>query len=875
MKTNFTYHLYLLILLTVFLSGNLYSQQSAIDGTIDLKTYHFKETGIIDLNGTWEFYPEKLYTPSDFSSGLTESSKFVDVPALWNKTFFDKQDNFNIGYGTYRLKILLPDSIEMLALRLKRIESAYVLWINNDTLAVSGKTSANKDLYVPSQKTIFKFFATNGSSFDITLQVSNFNHRKGGIDNPITLGLPLQITNESKKIKGFEIFIIGVLLIMAVFHFGLYIVNRKDYSLLFFGLLLITEIFSLSTNGEVLLTSYFPNMSWVLLKKIDYISNFLRVTFIALFFYKLYEEDISKIFVIALTGLNLILTLFVIFTSLLTYSFTLFVFIGTASLTMLYILYAQIKGVFKKKEGAVISFIGTFILLLTAINDILYVSDIIETMFLTPFGMFIFIFSQSYILSFTFSNLYKKTEELNKMTIDLDNIKNKLLNKRSFNYIESLEILTRYGGGTRGILFSVSKESSVFKSEFPEHSNTNHKEKYPESLIAEVLEKKEFIIINNISTEKFYKQSYISSYNPKSSVCIPLEAAGKTRAVLYLENNLKKNAFYKQNIEKFQHVSDQIIGTIDNVDMYKDLENMSSNLEEIISKRTKDIRNQNEMLEEQKNEIEAVNFELNKILDEVTKKNVIIKDSIIYAKYLQDANLPNEKYIRSLFKDSFILYKPKEILSGDFYWVNNTNNEKIIFALADCTGHGVPGALISVMGYDMLNNISINKKIDKPSEILNTLQIDILERLAKDDESEIKDGMEIAVIAFDKPNNILEYSGARINLVIFRNGKMTEVKADRMSISAVQHEKIKGQKFANHKIQLKENDIIYLFSDGFQDQFGGPNDSKFMKKNFRTLLQKVNELSFPIQRSHLLKALNHWQGNKIQNDDILVIGLKF
>jgi len=185
----------------VFFSGNVYSQQTAFDGIIDLKNYQFKENGIIDLNGSWEFYPKKLYTPSDFSAGLNENAKIVNVPSLWDNTFFDKQDNFNIGYGTYRLKVFLPENVEILALRLKRIESAYTLWINNDTLVVAGKTASKQELYVPTQKTIFKVFSVNGNSFDIVLQVSNFNHRKGGIDSPITLGLPLQITNESKKQK--------------------------------------------------------------------------------------------------------------------------------------------------------------------------------------------------------------------------------------------------------------------------------------------------------------------------------------------------------------------------------------------------------------------------------------------------------------------------------------------------------------------------------------------------------------------------------------------------------------------------------------------------------------------------------------------------
>ncbi len=532
----------------MFVYINLFSQQAAVNGIVDLKNYQFKESGIVDLNGTWEFYPEKLHTPSDFSSGLAGSPKIVNVPSLWDNTFFNKQSNFNIGYGTYRLKVFLPDDIEILALRLKRIESSYILWINNDTLVVSGKTAKNKGLYVPTQKTVFNFFPVDGNSFNITLQVSNFKHRKGGIDTPISLGLASQITNKTKKAKGFEVFIIGVLLIMAVFHFGLYIVKRKDYSLLFFGLLLFAEIFSLMSNGEVLLTSFFPDISWIVLKKIDYISNFLRVTFIALFFYKLYEDEISKLYVIILTGVNVFLTVFVLSTNLLTYSFTLFVFIGTASITMLYILYAQVRSIFKKKPGAITPFIGTFILLITAVNDVLYVSDVIETMFLTPLGMFIFIFSQANILSFNFSNLYKQTEELNKMTADLNQIKNSLLDRRSFKYIDSLEIITKYGDGTRGLLFSVTDNSAEFISEFPEQANLDYFGKYPANITNEVLETKELIILSNPSIGKYYNESYISSFNPKSSVCIPLKAAGKIRALLYLKNNLKNYASNKQNI---------------------------------------------------------------------------------------------------------------------------------------------------------------------------------------------------------------------------------------------------------------------------------------------------------------------------------------
>lgn len=875
MKKNITYNL-LLIWVLILVSSTTFSQQTAKDGIIDLKNYKFQEKGIIDLNGTWEFYPNKLYSPKDFNNN-TIKPKIVNVPSLWNKSFFDKSEKFNLGYGTYKLKVKIDTNINLLALRLKRIETSYLIFINNDTLVECGKIGENKNEVIPTQKTLFKIFAPDSNIFDITIQVANFHHRKGGIDSPISIGTPKQIIKKTKMSRGFEFFIIGVLLIMAFFHFGLYIVKRQNSSLLFFGLLLLFETISMATNGEVLFTKLFPNMSWFFLKKIDYISNFLRSTFFALFFYKLYQEYISKIYVKIFTALNIILTLIVLFTSLHFYSFTLFIFIATTVITLFYIIYAQIRSLFNKKEGAFIPFIGTLILMLTAINDVLFVSDVIDTIFLTPFGLFIFIFSQSYILSFSFSNLYKKTEELNLMTAKIDKIKNSLLAESSFKLISTIKDLTTYAKGTRGLLFSVNDGKLLLKSEYPKNENTAIS-KIPTNIIDDVLKKDDTIILSGININKHFEKDYFTEFQPKSASCIPLKVSNKTKVILYFEHNNKRNAFVKQDINIFNHLSDQIIGIIDKNAMFEELQSLNINLEKTINSRTIDVRHQNELLEEQKDEIDAVSITINESLSELSQKNEIITDSIKYARYLQDANLPKEEEINSLFKNNFILYKPKEILSGDFYWakkVETNNGEETIFALADCTGHGVPGALISVIGYDLLNNAVINEKKYKPSNILNSMQEGIIKKLASNEGEDIKDGMEIAIISYNKDKMTLSYAGARINLIIFRNGDMTEVKGERVSITAVLHKKQKDVKFSNHVIQLKEGDTIYMYTDGFQDQFGGEKDMKFMKKRFRALLEEVNSLSFSVQRSHMLKALNKWKGKNIQNDDILVAGFKF
>lgn len=254
---------------------------------------------------------------------------------------------------------------------------------------------------------------------------------------------------------------------------------------------------------------------------------------------------------------------------------------------------------------------------------------------------------------------------------------------------------------------------------------------------------------------------------------------------------------------------------------------------------------------------------------ELQEKNDDITSSIQYAKRIQEAILPNINKFVELIPESFILYKPKDIVSGDFFWYFKQDN-KIYFAAADCTGHGVPGAFMSIIGNSLMDNIIKGKKIVHPNEILNQLNIDIQIALNQQKEKINFDGMDIALCMLEDMK--MEYAAAFRPLIIIKNGKLKEIKGERFSIGGAAS--LINKKFTNHVIELKSNDWLYLFSDGFVDQFGGKNKRKFMIKNFKELLLSINHLPPEAQKIQLEYSLKEWMDGEEQIDDILVTGLK-
>jgi serine phosphatase RsbU (regulator of sigma subunit) len=258
--------------------------------------------------------------------------------------------------------------------------------------------------------------------------------------------------------------------------------------------------------------------------------------------------------------------------------------------------------------------------------------------------------------------------------------------------------------------------------------------------------------------------------------------------------------------------------------------------------------------------------------EELTLKNKSITDSINYAKRIQTAMLPPYKLFKTIFPSSFILFMPKDIVSGDFYWVNKLG-DRIFIAAVDCTGHGVPGAFMSIIGFELFRKITNIEGLSRPSDILNRLNEDFHEIFKDVDNVVLRDGMDVAFCSIDKKDMILEYAGAFNPLYLIRDNKIMEVKGDRFAIG-LDETNFKDQTFKNHIIPIQKDDIIYIFSDGFSDQFGGPDGKKYKYRRFRHLLLNLHQLPMEKQHEILENNVMEWRGEQEQVDDILVIGIK-
>ncbi|MCF6240064.1 MAG: SpoIIE family protein phosphatase [Bacteroidales bacterium] len=295
------------------------------------------------------------------------------------------------------------------------------------------------------------------------------------------------------------------------------------------------------------------------------------------------------------------------------------------------------------------------------------------------------------------------------------------------------------------------------------------------------------------------------------------------------------------------------------------------------------LEERNEEINQQKEEIQAIldnlqeayesitymNAELARANEDIKKTNKKLTDSILYAKRIQFAVLPSENFLEKHFSEYFIFFKPKDIVSGDFYWFRELDNYLLI-AVADGTGHGVPGAFISMMGTTYLNEITLRTDLKKASDVLNVLRDEVANMLKTDDDIESRDGMDIAFCALNKDTLELQYSGAHHPLYLFRDGEFTIIEGDRMPIGLTRREK----DFTNHHIQLQKGDTLYMFSDGFADQFGGEDGRKYLIKRFKQLLKMIHRESMEHQREVLENEYNVWKGTFDQVDDILIIGLR-
>jgi len=345
---------------------------------------------------------------------------------------------------------------------------------------------------------------------------------------------------------------------------------------------------------------------------------------------------------------------------------------------------------------------------------------------------------------------------------------------------------------------------------------------------------------------------------PEEKLSVSQDVIGEMIAsVNALSENFSKTTLFANEIEKgnfsmeFNPLSekDKLGNAL--VSMRSSLRSYSENMEQQVAERTKEVLEKSEKLEVAYDEI---------------------KDSISYAKRIQEAILPSQDLIKKNFPDSFIFYKPKDIVSGDFYWFADKGDYAIIGAI-DCTGHGVPGALMTVVGNSLMNHVVNGLGISEPAEILTELDKRVKETLNQHGQQNTNDGMDAAICKYDKIKNELTFSGAKRPLMLFRNKSPMELRGNPFPIGSFQYEGTK--KYTQQTLKLEPKDIIYLFTDGYQDQFGGLIGKKFMIKKMREMLIEISSLKMADQLFLIEQENLNWTGGSEQTDDILVIGLRF
>ncbi len=303
--------------------------------------------------------------------------------------------------------------------------------------------------------------------------------------------------------------------------------------------------------------------------------------------------------------------------------------------------------------------------------------------------------------------------------------------------------------------------------------------------------------------------------------------------------------------------------------------NLLKRSKEIAQRRIIDQLRENAALKDKVNreledKVQERTFEIQAQKEQIEKQNKEIKYSFDYAKKIQSTVLPRHEVFENLFAEHFIFFKPRDIVSGDFYWISQSDHE-IVLTAADCTGHGVPGSLMSMLGITMLHEIVNEKSVRHSEEILNQLRLSIARTLRQEGRiGEQKDGIDMALVIYNTVTRQLEFSGANNPIYIIRNGEMLEYKGNNMPVAYYE----KMSDFTRYTIDMKQGDRVYMFTDGFPDQFGGPQGKKFKYRPFKDLLLEVHERPMEEQHRILKLIFDEWKGDLSQIDDVLVIGLR-
>ena len=394
------------------ITASAVSKPFANKGFIDLSGWDFDSPETLKLDGEWEFYWNVLLTPNDFKSTNQKKIAYISVPIFWNDYLLNGNPLPGTGYATFRLRIKLSQVNQIFAIKAPLMHSSYNLWANGKIILKNGKVGTSKGSTVHQYLPLSAPIEINDEKLELVLQIANFSHVNGGIWRSLRLGSASTIKAIEHRQIAYDVFLIGAIFIMGIYHFGLFAFRKSDLSPLAFGFFCLVISLRISLHGSTLILSLFPNANGEFLVKLDYFTIYFGSIGFLYFLKLLYPLNSSnRIFNIFLS-LSVGFTIFTIITPSVVFTRYLEIFQAEVGIASLYMIYVMRNAIAEKKEGARMVFAGAMVILLAFINDVLYYQQIINTIDLVGLGLFAFIFSQSLVLSSRFSKALQTAEEL-------------------------------------------------------------------------------------------------------------------------------------------------------------------------------------------------------------------------------------------------------------------------------------------------------------------------------------------------------------------------------------------------------------------------------------------------------------------------------
>lgn len=678
----------ILILILVGCKPDHISQKPlAHKGILDLRTFDLNTLGVFECDGEWDFYWQKLYTPQELELKRPVRDAYLTVPGVWNDTKIGEEVLDGVGYGTYHLRILLDKTYQELALKLQDAGTALKFYVGDSLMMLQGKVATEEGLAEPDYKPQIIVFQTDSTVLDLTIQVSNFDYRKGGLWLPISIGTTYNVVETEEVDNMIDFFLLGSLIIIGFYHIIFFIVRPKESASLFFGLVCLTTALRITVTDNIIILK-FIDLPWSWLVTLEYLTFYCGALLFVVFVYKLFPKFTNKPVFKGFISLTSAFSLFVFLTPVKLFNLSLGIFEFLVLLMVLYIVYILYREVRNGHKTVWIFIAGFIVFIISFVNDIFYNSGVIKTDHLISVGLYIFIICQSLLLAIHFSSGFNESEKLSQI-----------------------------------------------------------------------------------------------------------------------------------------------------------LDQTNKNLEKLVASRTESLVEANYNLE---------------------KKHKQITDSINYALRIQIAILPKQFEIKQALPESFIFLKPRDVVSGDFYWLKKCRNKTFI-ALVDCIGHGVPGAFISFLAYGFLNEAVEKRGLDDPKDIVRLI-LDGIKKIMGENQKYDTDYVDIGLCVIDHTADRLSFVSARRPLIYIQQKPNEELELQTVSN--------RHQKNNQFHIHLKGQTNFYLFSDGYTDQFGSPNNKKFGLRNLKTLLLSIYDKPMAEQHEIIEDVIDRWKAEEKQIDDILVIGFR-